>query len=157
MATIRAEHVTPFIESVDDLFGNMLGCRAERGRLVTSEGTPARFDITALIGLSGPARGTVALSFPAATAAAMVGRLMGSLAAADEETLIDGVSELVNIVAGGAKARLSRSNGAVIDVSLPMVIRGADFQLQGPSNAVWLDIPFSSELGEFCVRVTFQE
>lgn len=157
MAQVRAEHVNPFLESVDQLFANMLGCDARRGPLGTSRGAPARYEITALIGLSGPTRGTIALSFPAGTAAAMVGRLMGATLDEADEAIVDGVSELVNMVAGGAKARLSSNAGGVIDLSLPTVIRGRDFQFQGPSHAVWLDIPFESELGEFCVRVTFQD
>lgn len=154
---MKAEYINPFLESVELLFTNMLGCAATRGQLGTSRGSSSRYEVTAIIGMSGPARGTVSLSFPAATAASMVGRLMGSDGVENDETLIDGVSELVNIVAGGAKAKLSAGSGTVIDLSLPTVIRGKDFQCQGPSQAIWLDIPFVSELGEFCVRVTFAQ
>lgn len=154
---MKAEYINPFLESVELLFNNMLGCTVARGQLGTSRGSAGRHEVTAIIGMSGPTRGTVSLSFPAATAAAMVGRLMGTGAVENADTLIDGVSELVNIVAGGAKSKLSAEGGTVIDLSLPTVIRGKDFQCQGPSQAVWLDIPFASDLGEFCVRVTFAQ
>lgn len=154
---MKAEYINPFLESVDQLFSNMLGSQAKRGALGTSRGLPAGFEITALIGPSGPAKGTVALSFPTQTAAAMVGRLLGSQPVDASETLIDGVAELVNIIAGNAKAKLSAGLQKPIDLSLPTVIRGKNFQFQGPSQALWLDIPFVCDMGEFCVRVTFAD
>jgi CheY-specific phosphatase CheX len=75
----------------------------------------------------------------------------------DEDTLVDGAAELVNIVAGSAKAKFCKDGGAPLDLSLPTVIRGEGFQIDYPSKTVWIEVPFSSELGSFKVRVTFED
>jgi chemotaxis protein CheX len=152
---MKVEYINPFVESVYEMFSTMLGCEAERGDVELSNGQSKVRDIMALIGLSGPARGTVALSFPVTTALAMVGRLLGMETRVVDETVLDAVSELVNIVAGGAKAKFHIGDGTPIDLSLPTVVRGQRYSVDYPSEAAWLEVPFKSELGPFTLRVTF--
>ncbi len=65
------------------------------------------------------------------------------------------MAELVNIVAGGAKVRFS-DGGKPVELSLPTVVRGSHFSVDYPSQAVWLEVPFQSELGAFTLRVTLE-
>jgi chemotaxis protein CheX len=156
---MKVEYINPFIEGVNDLFSMMLGCTATRGPLgLTKKGGESRDirDIMALIGFSGPARGTVALVFPIATALAMVGKLLGEEAHVVDETVLDAVGEIVNIVAGGAKAKLSKGDHPPIDLGLPTVVRGHGYMVAYAAHSVWLDVPFTSELGPFNLRVNFE-
>lgn len=152
---MNVKYINPFIESVGELFTTMLGCQAKRGEVGVArlEGNPR--DLTALIGLSGPARGMVALSFPIPTALKIVSKLMGKETRIVDETATDVVAECVNIVTGSAKAKLNAlAGGEPIDLSLPTVIRGSQYTIEYPSKSVWLEVPFSSELGPFSMRVT---
>ena len=153
---MKVEYVNPFLESLHNLFDTMLGCPVERGEpgITKSNGNPR--EITALIGLSGNVKGTVALAFPNNTALAMVSRLMGMEIKTIDETIIDGLGEIVNIVAGGAKAKLSELESPPIDLSLPTVVRGSSYTVSYPSGSTWLELPFSSELGKFDLRVTLE-
>lgn len=153
---MKVEYINPFVESVFELFNTMLEAKIERGKIgvTTASGNPR--DIMALIGLSGPARGTVALSFPTGTAVHMVNRVLGTETRVVDDTTCDGVAEIVNIVAGSAKAKLTQGGGTPIDLSLPTVVRGNDYKIDYPSQSVWLEVPFQSELGEFSLRVTFE-
>jgi chemotaxis protein CheX len=156
---VKVEYINPFIESVQDLFTTMLRCRAQRTNIgITKRGGEARDirDIMALIGLSGPIRGTVALVFPVSTALAMVSRLVGSDQHVVDETVLDAVAEMVNMVAGGAKTKLKKADGVPIDLGLPTVVRGQSYMVAYSSHSVWLDVPFSSELGAFNLRVNFE-
>jgi chemotaxis protein CheX len=139
-----------------DLFETMLGCEVKRGDICVVKEVPPSRDIVALIGLSGPARGIVALSFPVDTALAMVGRMIGSEVRVVDDVVKDGVAEIVNIVAGGAKAKLINESEP-IQLSLPTVVRGNNYTVDYPSRSVWLDIPLSSELGTFSMRVTLEQ
>jgi chemotaxis protein CheX len=85
----------------------------------------------------------------------MVGRMLGSEIRVVDDTIKDGVAELVNIVAGGAKSKLNADHSTPIDLSLPTVVRGNSYTVDYPSQSVWLDIPFTSDLGPFNLRVTF--
>jgi chemotaxis protein CheX len=154
---MNVAYINPFIESVSELFTTMLGCEAERGRVGLVKPGQSSGDLTAVIGLSGPVRGTVALSFPDTTALAMVGRMTGLPEAELADSLGDGLAELVNIVAGGAKAKLNSGSGAVTDLSLPTVVRGQSYTVEGLTQSTWLDVPFASELGAFTLRVTLEQ
>jgi chemotaxis protein CheX len=135
----------------------MLGCEVQRGEVIISrEGLPRKEEIVAIIGLSGPVRGTVAMTFPVDTAIKMVNQLIGSETATVDENVMDAVAELVNIVAGGAKSKLNGNEAIPINLSLPTVVRGNNYSVESPSWAVWLDLPFISPLGLFNLRVTFE-
>lgn len=152
---MRAENINPFIESVYDLFTTMLNSKAERKTVGIAKTANPR-DIMALIGISGRVRGMVALAFPVSTALAMVNKLLGTDIKYIDDTVSDAIAEMVNIVAGGAKARMNVDNEKPLDLSLPTVVRGGDFSVEYPTNSVWLEINFDSDLGPFTLRVTFE-
>jgi chemotaxis protein CheX len=150
---MKADYINPFIESVTEVFSNMLECGVEIGEpSITAEekGTP---DIIGVIGLSGTAQGVVALKFPVKTALTVIGKMIGTEFKGVDSSIIDGVGELVNIVAGSAKAKFP---GHSISLSLPTVVRGSIYKLNNLGNTVWLTVPFSSALGEFSVSVCFK-
>jgi chemotaxis protein CheX len=154
---VKVEYINPFIESVFELFTTMLSAQAARGEVGLCRGSGGNpREIMGLIGLSGHVRGTVALSFPTGTALAMVSKLLGMDTHVVDETVSDAVAELVNIVAGSAKAKLNDSSGEPIDLSLPTVVRGNSYSVDYPSKSVWLEVPFTSDLGPFSLRVTME-
>ena len=55
-----------------------------------------------------------------------------------------------------ALAKLSQEGATPIDLSLPTVVRGDNYQIDYPTQTVWLEVPFNSSLGEFNLRVTFE-
>lgn len=154
---MKVEYINPFIASVDELFGTMLGCPVQRGKLALApSSTIGPEQVAALIGLSGPMRGTVVLAFPVATALKIAGRLIGEDPQEIDEEALDAVAEVVNIVAGGAKSRLSQGSGPPMDLGLPTTIVGDRYSVVPPSEASWIELPFDSELGGFLLRVAFE-
>jgi len=153
---MRVENINPFIESVYDLFNTMLNVKAQRKEVGIAKSSANPRDIMALIGISGRVRGMVALAFPVSTALAMVNKLLNTNIKCIDDTISDAIAEMVNIIAGGAKARMNTGNESPLDLSLPTVVRGGDFFVEYPTNSVWLEINFDSELGPFTLRVTFE-
>jgi chemotaxis protein CheX len=154
---MEPEFVIPFIDSVCGLFSQLFQISVQRGDLVVSHYEGAN-DFVALVGLSSPARATVSLSFPAATARAIVARLIdGQAAGLDEELAADGLGELVNIVAGSAKERLAHPEQEPIELGLPVVIRGRQQIMKNTENGPWLTVTFTGETGPFTLGVMFNE
>lgn len=153
---MNVEHINPFIESVYDLFSTMLTAKAVRGNVAVARGEGAYRDIVALIGLSGQVCGMVTLAFPVKTALNIVNRLLGSELRVMDDTVSDAIAEVVNIVGGGAKARFKMDDGPPISLSLPSVVRGNSFCVDYPTQTTWLEVPFTSDLGPFTLRVTFR-
>jgi chemotaxis protein CheX len=152
---MELKYINPFIESVYDLFASMLSAKVERENPTLVQSMETHREIVAMIGLSGPVRGNVAMLFPQETALAIVSRFIGEPVASVDDSVIDAVAELVNIVAGGAKSRLSDGE-TPIKLSLPNVIRGKGCTVHYPTTSVWLDVPFESELGAFNLRLSFK-
>jgi chemotaxis protein CheX len=155
-AAMKLEHINPFIASVEKLFSTMLSSKARHGTIGMADGVGGRYQLTSLIGLSGKARGTVSLSFPNETAIEAAKRLVMADSTEVDKTVIDTVAEMANIVAGGAKAKFVKGDEEPIELSLPYVIRGNNFKVIYPSDSVWLEIPFESDLGPFSMRLTFE-
>ncbi|MCP4633804.1 MAG: hypothetical protein GY855_12830 [candidate division Zixibacteria bacterium] len=150
---MKAEYINPFVESVKELFGSMLDCHVVPGKMEVSgddEGDPV---IIGLIGLSGTGQGIIAIKLPIKTALSIVGKLVGMKFDKVDSTVIDGVGELVNIIAGNAKTKFQ---GHKISLSLPTVVRGNIFKLQNLGKLLWLSVPFDSELGDFSIEVSFK-
>ena len=97
---VRVEHVNPFVEAVHELFSTMLGAAVERGNvsLLGKDAKPR--EIVGIIGISGETRGIVTVAFPRKTAMSVVGTLLGTDLAEFDETVSDGVAEVVNMIAG---------------------------------------------------------
>jgi len=150
---MKQEYISAFTKSILELFESMLDCT-----VMISEATPSKAeeenpDIIGLIGLSGTARGILALKFPVKTALAVVGKLIGQELQTIGPAVIDGVGELVNIVAGSAKREFEKHS---ISLSLPTVVRGNIYRLQNLSDLEWLTASFESELGNFSMEVSFK-
>lgn len=148
--------INPFIQSVAKTFSTMLGATATRGELSMSRNATGGGDIIGFIGIAGSTRGTVALALPTKTALRAVSKMLGSDVKILDDTVADAVGELVNIIAGSAKAELSAEYAEPLELSLPTVVRGHEFQIKYPDNTAWLEVPFESELGPLLLKVILQ-
>ena len=153
---MKVEYINPFIASVYNLFSTMLGCEARRTDIGVSQSVTDPGDITALIGMSGHERGTAILSFPKATAVAMARRMFSAESETVDATVLDAVAEIVNIVAGGAKAQLTPDGEEPMRLSLPTVVRGRDYSVGHPGQSQWVTVGFESPLGGFSLWITFE-
>jgi len=149
---MQAEYINPFIESVSEVFENMLACKVSMGSAGIADPNSENPDVIGIIGLSGDTKGTVVMRLPVTTALKAVGRMVDDNFRSVDSSVIDGVGELVNIIAGNAKRKL----GGKLSLSLPSVMRGDLCRLNNLKNVVWLELPFSSELGDFSVAVNLQ-
>jgi chemotaxis protein CheX len=144
---VDVAYINPFIEAVGSVFETMLGVRPQRHALsvnpITSEGQR----LTSLIGITGQIHGCVALSFPPETALQMAGRMLGTKLSDVSEEVIDAISEIVNMVAGSAKAKFDAD--PPLQLGLPTVVQGSGYRVKYPSRSVWLEVPFTSDAGDF--------
>lgn len=146
-------YINPFIEAVDAVFSTMLNVKPRRNGLKVSDGQATGAVLTSLVGLSGQVSGVVALRFPPPTALTLAGRLLGTEMKQVNDEVTDAIAELVNMVAGSAKARFNHD--PPLELGLPTVVEGTGYKLKYPTKSVWLEVPFSSDAGEFTMEVTY--
>lgn len=149
---MKVEYINPFIQSVIETFHSMMDCDVTHGKPFPTVDDGKSDNLIAIIGLSGTAQGNLAIKFPAKTAKAIVGSLVGSNITEVDSSVIDGVGELVNIIGGNAKVKFQDH---MISISLPTVLRGGIHKLTTPAVS-YITIPFNSDKGEFEVLVSFR-
>jgi chemotaxis protein CheX len=142
---LAPELAAPFVHALEETFEKMMSCSVS---LVRDRELPIERDISAVVGFAGARRGVAILSFAEGTACRVVSRFAGDFQEELNAVVYDGVAELLNIVAGRAKGALAKKSGS-IDMSLPTVVAGHDYELHRHKDAPQVLLSFSSELGDF--------
>lgn len=142
--------INPFVASVKDVFRTMLKTDVLISKPVLKHANESNTDVSAVIGLSGDAQGSVVLSFPMLTATRAASAFSGVDMGQHHEDFADALGEMANMVAGAAKAKL---DGLDVTISLPNVIVGREHIVAISKTAPRLSLPCDSGLGRFCVEV----
>jgi chemotaxis protein CheX len=151
---MKSEYINPFLNASIGLFKNYIGVKLKSGTPFLKEDEHDLNEVSAIIGLAGDTIGAVVLSFNRDTAIKIVSKFSGNNYVALSKEVIDGVGELVNILAGNAKKDLLDFR---IDISLPGVVTGNTYKINWPKGVPIITIPFDSELGEFTVNVSLKD
>lgn len=152
---MNAQFINPFVEGVDSVFQMMLNVKPARCKVRMGGGGNGQTNcLTSLVGISGQVQGVVVLRFPPPTAIEMAKRMLGTDLTEVSEEVIDAISEIVNMVAGSAKAKLNYD--PPLDLGLPTVVQGNNYKVRYPTGSTWLEVPFESEAGNFTLEVTFE-
>ena len=154
---VKVEFINPFLESIDSVFDMMLNTTIERQGLRIGGDDVLRDDhsITSIIGMSGRATGSVALNFPRRTAIELACRFLGCELTDVDDNVTDALAELANIVAGAAKSKFNLDPPP--QLSLPTVVVGSGYTMSRPANVPWVEVPFTSDAGNFSMCVSFEQ
>lgn len=125
MAQLKVELIAPFITATQDTFLTMMNLRVRRKQVYLKKGFGMFGDYSGVIGLSGATTGSCAVSLPEPFARRAVARMLMTEdpAALSETDLRDGVGELINMIAGGAKTMLAETKYK-FSITLPTIISG---------------------------------
>lgn len=150
-ARLTGKLINPLLSSVIETFAMMLDCRVERGAVgLRGEGDSLN-DVTAMIGISGKAKGLVCVSFPSETALAAADRFLGETIDSIGVEALDALGELVNVVGGAAKSKLNMG----LNIGLPQVVNDPDHPIEFPQQAKPMRVHFDSDLGSFFIDFGF--
>ncbi len=151
--SIKVEHINPFIMATMETFKSMMSAEIKPGKVKLKQGSSLAHDVSGIIGLSGGARGSIAMSFPRITALKVVSAFVGEKVVTMDENVVDAIGELANIVAGAAKKDLSQYN---ITISLPSVVMGENHFVMEPKDVIAMIVPFETPYGTFDLAVCFK-
>ncbi len=151
---MQAKYVNPFIQATVKLFREFIGIGVEPGKPHVRQDPQALEEVSGIIGLAGETVGAVVLSLSREMAIGVIGQMEGKPYQALTNDVIDGVGELVNVIAGNAKKDLTDFR---IDISLPGVVTGKSYQIHWPEGIPVIAVPFTSDLGAFSVNVSLRD
>jgi chemotaxis protein CheX len=154
---MKAELINPFLTATIELFERTFGVVPRAGEVYLDDRAKKhRWDISAVMVLTGSAIGVVAIRLTRVLADKLLAKSGVSWESEDErESLCDGmVGELVNIISGNAAGSLK---GYDIEISVPIVVQGENHTVSWPDRAPILSIPFSTDYGPFVVNISLIE
>lgn len=143
-------YIKPFLKSISNTFDTMCGVKVSFGKPGVRTQDCEQADVSAIIGFSGGAAGSVVLCFLSGPASKIATAFAGEEITPEHPDFADALGELANMVAGGAKVGLEGLN---IDISLPTVVTGHTHTFPASKTAPRIFIPCSTDLGEFRVDV----
>lgn len=146
-------YINPFISSTISTFKTMLDKEIHPGKVALKTNPYPTYDVSGIIGLSGNAQGTIALSFSKIMALKVVSGMLGTEIKIIGPELTDGIGELANIIAGFAKKDLAQYK---LSISLPNVIVGRNHIINTPTGAQTIIVPFTCAIGDFCMEVSLK-
>jgi chemotaxis protein CheX len=153
---MKVEYINPFVAATQNVFKMMMNIDITAGKpyLFDPMTGAHSYDISGIIGLSGETTGAVVLSFTKLCALKVVSEFSGMEIKIFDQTVVDAIGELINIVAGNAKKDLKDFK---LTISLPSVVTGHSHRLNWPTGVPVIMIPFTSPMGEFSIGVSLRE
>lgn len=151
-----ARLINPFLVATIHVLGTMANIKPNPGKPFIKKDGAALGDVSAIIGISGVARGSMALTFSESAIMAIVSNLLGIEATEVNEEVKDAVGELTNMICGDARRRLSE-DGLALQGGIPTIVSGKNHSISHISNGPHLAIPFTTPHGGFVVEVAFNK
>lgn len=152
---LNVEYINPFIAATLQAVEVTTNLRPARGKPQVRMEHYAQGDVTAVINLTGPSRGTIALSLPASLAVRLYAEMVGEEASELTSEVLDGVGEIANMVAGGAKAVLSQQ-GFSFTISIPEILVGKSRSIPHVGSDPCLVVPFHLGSDTFWLEVSLE-
>ena len=144
---------TPFIESTTSIFSKMLGWDLALGNSKKSNHFQSNHDISGIIGFSGALRGTIVIGLDQEFAFAAAEAFFGGKPTSVDAEVMDMVGELVNMIGGNAKERMTITG---VSLGLPTVICGKGHRVSFDPGAQVQILPFSCPHGPLTVEVAIR-
>jgi len=145
-------YVNPFLYGTIDVLKKMAFIEPKAGNPYVKSGKTACGDVSGIIGITGDAVGSLAISFHHDSILKIVERMLGEPYSKICDDVLDAVGEITNMISGVARTHMEKQ-GMRVYAAIPTVIHGightVDHVLKGPG----IVIPFSSSAGDFFVDV----
>lgn len=153
---MQVKYIQPFVNATIRVFKEFLNADITAGQpfIFNHNENKYCYDISGIIGIAGHTLGIVVVSFPKMVALDLASRITGEKIKIFDDTVIDLVGEIVNIIAGNAKKGLEQYQ---LVISLPSIVKGVNHQITGVSGVPMIGIPFSAIKGDIYLFVSLKD
>ena len=144
--------INPFLDGAKEVLKTMAFIDAIAGKAYLKKGDVAHGDVSGIIGITGDAIGSLAVSFHTSCICGIVSNMLGETHTEPTREVLDAVGELTNMISGVARTHMER-NGLSVYAAIPSVVVGAGHTINHILKAPSIVIPFSTPQGDFVVDV----
>jgi chemotaxis protein CheX len=140
---MHAVLMNPLVEAVVNVLKTMAFTEPKPGQpFVRKRPEPLQGDVTAVIGVTGSMRGSIALSFTEAAILLTVTQMFGEQVSEISPEVEDVVGELCNMICGNTRRTLE-GQGYHLQGALPMVINGKGHRISSAVQGPAMIVPFT--------------
>lgn len=149
-------YINPFIVGALEVLKKMARVEAVAGKPFVSKTDVAHGDVSGIIGITGDAVGSLAISFTNGCICAVVGRMLGEVYTEPTRDVLDAVGEITNMISGVARTRMEKE-GLNVYAAIPSVVFGSNHTINHILKSPSIVVPFSAVGGTFFHRRLHQE
>ena len=148
--------INPFLIAAVNVMKTMANVEPVPGKPFVKKESMAMGDVSAIIGITGVAQGSMALTFTESCIVGLASSLMGMTFTDMNDEVKDAVGELTNMICGDARRRLSEA-GITLQAGIPTIVAGKSHSITHIASGPRLAVPFQTQWGSFIVEVAFNE
>jgi len=152
----NAEMVAAIASSTREVFSMMLGIEVAAGEPFMDDSAGTESGVLALLGLAGAWVGTGSISCSAPMACRIASQMLMAECASINDSVLDAVAEVANMVIGNVKTKLEETLGTM-NLSTPTVVYGHNFQTRRVGSSEWVSVPFLCDDGSISVQLCLAE
>ncbi len=147
--------INPFINATLNVLETMAFITVTPGKPYVKKDNLAVGDVTGILGLTGIANGTIAVTFEKKCILTIVSNMFGEAMETLNDEISDAVGELTNMISGQARRELEQM-GKVFKAAIPSVVTGKNHSIRHYSEGPKIAIPFNTDGGNFTIEVCFE-
>jgi chemotaxis protein CheX len=155
MTRVKVEFINPFLSATLEVLKTMASTEARPRPPVLKQDSVSHGDVSGIIGITGPFKGSLSLSFSQPCILSIVAKMLGEKFPEINAEIKDAVGELTNMISGAARQNLE-AMGYKFQSSLPTVVSGPNHQIKHQCQAPTIAIHFDTSVGSFMVEVSFE-
>jgi chemotaxis protein CheX len=144
--------INPFLYGTAEVMEKMAFIKPVAGKVFAKTDDTACGDISGIIGMTGDATGSLALTFNEECIIGIVGKMIGETHTEIDRAVLDAVGELTNIISGASR-KMMEKDGIKVFAAIPTIVFGKAHTVRHIIKGPSIVIPFQTEFGEFVIDV----
>ncbi len=144
--------INPFIHGTIEVMEKMAFTRPVPGKPYAKVTDKACGDISGIIGMTGDATGSLAISFSEDCILGIITKMLGETYKEMNREVFDAVGELTNMISGSSRKLMEKDNLKVF-AAIPTIVFGRSHTIYHVIKGPSIVIPFKTEAGEFVIDV----
>ena len=140
------QYINPFLAGTLEVLKKMAHIDAVPGTPRVKADGAACGDVSGIIGITGDALGSLALSFSEACICEIVANMLGERFDGVTQEIIDAAGELTNMISGASRTRMEKM-GMSVYAAIPTVVHGRQHTISHILKSPSIVIPFSTAPG----------
>jgi chemotaxis protein CheX len=153
---MNAKFINSFLHATVHVLKTMALVEPKAGRPYPKNNNIAVGDVSGVVGMTGSATGSLALSFSEQCILRIVSGMLGEVHKGIDKEIEDAVGEITNMISGDAR-RMLQADGYKIEAAIPTVVSGKSHRIAHVLGGPSIIIPFEIEGMTFVVDVCLSD